>query len=146
MQDENIALFCIDCGTRLTEWLSAIRTPADARAKCDLKCPAGSAPVPKGLALLMEGEVLEDYLTTLHNPPAEASPESWVNLDDVLSTVLHTKNCTRLSGCCGLDGVDGPNRVCGCGAEVGTERSDCWTWQVFVANLASTEWKNDADS
>lgn len=31
-------------------------------------------------------------------------------------------------GCCGSDGGDGPNRACsGCGAVLGTERSDCWT-------------------
>ncbi|RYE90865.1 MAG: hypothetical protein EOO75_09550 [Myxococcales bacterium] len=30
-------------------------------------------------------------------------------------------------GCCGSDGMDGPNRKCVCGATVGTEWSDCWT-------------------
>ncbi|MEU6084426.1 hypothetical protein [Streptomyces sp. NPDC047108] len=34
----------------------------------------------------------------------------------------------RRSGCCGMDGFDGPNLVCGgCAAEVATERTDCWT-------------------
>jgi len=34
-------------------------------------------------------------------------------------------------GCCGSDGGDGPNRACsGCGAVLGTERSDCWTAAV----------------
>jgi hypothetical protein len=32
------------------------------------------------------------------------------------------------NGCCGLDGLDGPNQTCaGCGAIVGTARTDCWT-------------------
>jgi hypothetical protein len=34
----------------------------------------------------------------------------------------------RSSGCCGLDGCDGPNQACtGCGEVVGTARTDCWT-------------------
>lgn len=34
----------------------------------------------------------------------------------------------RLSGCCGRDGLDGPNQVCRhCGAEVATLRDDCWS-------------------
>jgi len=36
----------------------------------------------------------------------------------------------RLNGCCGLDGLDGPNLACaGCGSELATESSDCWTRQ-----------------
>jgi len=31
------------------------------------------------------------------------------------------------NGCCGSDGLDGPNRACSCGAVVATEWSDCWT-------------------
>lgn len=31
------------------------------------------------------------------------------------------------NGCCGSDGVDGPNRSCVCGEVLGTEWSDCWT-------------------
>ena len=31
------------------------------------------------------------------------------------------------SGCCGLDGLDGPNQACtACDSLVGTLRSDCW--------------------
>jgi hypothetical protein len=31
------------------------------------------------------------------------------------------------NGCCGSDGMDGPNRSCQCGAVIAIERSDCWT-------------------
>jgi hypothetical protein len=31
------------------------------------------------------------------------------------------------SGCCGSDGMDGPNRACICGAFVATQWNDCWT-------------------
>ncbi|MFF5588095.1 hypothetical protein [Streptomyces hygroscopicus] len=40
----------------------------------------------------------------------------------------------RRNGCCGLDGLDGPNLVCrGCGAEVATQQSDCWTDHLVAA-------------
>jgi hypothetical protein len=51
---------------------------------------------------------------------------------DVRGTELTTLRGRR-NGCCGLDGCDGPNRVCRrCAAEVATERSDCWTPQEVV--------------
>jgi hypothetical protein len=31
------------------------------------------------------------------------------------------------NGCCGSDGLDGPNRACVCGLRVATQWSDCWT-------------------
>lgn len=31
------------------------------------------------------------------------------------------------AGCCGLDGQDGPNQGCACGAVLGTAWTDCWT-------------------
>jgi len=39
----------------------------------------------------------------------------------------------RLVGCCGPSGSDGRNRVCGCGYEIGTERSDCiWPQACYL--------------
>ncbi|MFE2046610.1 hypothetical protein ACFXAZ_38010 [Streptomyces sp. NPDC059477] len=56
--------------------------------------------------------------------------------DDVPGTALHPDS-RRLSGCCGLAGQDGPNLVCsGCGVEVATKESDCWTGNL-VALIAS---------
>lgn len=47
--------------------------------------------------------------------------------DDVPGTALHS-DPRRISGCCGLAGQDGPNLVCGgCGVDVATKESDCWT-------------------
>jgi hypothetical protein len=45
-----------------------------------------------------------------------------VNLGDLVGTEHSGGN----NGCCGLDGLDGPNLVCANGHEVGTEKSDCW--------------------
>ncbi|MER6167121.1 MULTISPECIES: hypothetical protein [Streptomyces] len=56
--------------------------------------------------------------------------------DDVPGTALHPDS-RRLVGCCGLAGQDGPNLVCsGCGVEVATKESDCWT-DNLVALIAS---------
>ncbi|MCX2948142.1 hypothetical protein [Lentzea sp. NEAU-D7] len=56
--------------------------------------------------------------------------------DDVPGTALHPE-ARRRNGCCGLDGQDGPNVVCaGCGAEVATKESDCWT-DNLVALIAA---------
>jgi hypothetical protein len=48
-----------------------------------------------------------------------------INIEDLLNTINHT-NPSRLNGCCGLDGGDGPNKICLNGHEVATEKSDCW--------------------
>ena len=48
-----------------------------------------------------------------------------VNLSDLIGT-KHHPDSRRRGGCCGLDGLDGPNLVCPNGHEVGTEKSDCW--------------------
>ena len=50
---------------------------------------------------------------------------------DVVGTVP-VSDPARRNGCCGPDGMDGPNLKCaGCGAQVATEVADCWTWQEF---------------
>jgi hypothetical protein len=55
-----------------------------------------------------------------------------LNPDDVKGTELHPEP-HRGGGCCGLDGLNGPNLVCArCGAEIGTKESDCWTQQQVV--------------
>jgi hypothetical protein len=45
-----------------------------------------------------------------------------VNLGDLVGT----GHSGGANGCCGLDGLDGPNLVCANGHKIGTEKSDCW--------------------
>ncbi len=52
-----------------------------------------------------------------------------ISPDDLTVHRLHP-DPRRRSGCCGLDGCDGPNLVCNCGNEIATESSDCWTARV----------------
>jgi hypothetical protein len=54
-----------------------------------------------------------------------------VNVADLVGTLPHP-NSTRRHGCCGLDGLDGPNVVCSQGHEVAVERSDCWMAHAAV--------------
>jgi hypothetical protein len=54
-----------------------------------------------------------------------AKGSTLVNLSDLVGT-HHHPDVHRLAGCCGLDGMDGPNLLCANGHEIGTEKSDCW--------------------
>ncbi|MEV5731057.1 hypothetical protein AB0N50_35540 [Streptomyces pharetrae] len=59
-----------------------------------------------------------------------------VHPDDLPGVARHP-DARRLAGCCGPSGLDGPNLVCsGCGAEVATKESDCWT-DNYVALIAA---------
>lgn len=55
-----------------------------------------------------------------------------IALVDLVGVGYHP-DARRLIGCCGPNGAGGRNRVCGCGCEVGTERSDCiWPQAVYL--------------
>lgn len=45
--------------------------------------------------------------------------------DDLLRDAVQPSGLRQ--GCCGPDGVDGPNFSCRCGHVLGTEWGDCWT-------------------
>ena len=64
---------------------------------------------------------------TDHVQPWPPKDRPVLNPIDVTGVREHSEPA-RLNGCCGLDGMDGPNIVCiACGAEVGTKMNDCWT-------------------
>lgn len=45
----------------------------------------------------------------------------------------HHPDERRLIGCCGPCGAHGMNRICSCGYEIGTERSDCiWPHAIYL--------------
>jgi hypothetical protein len=54
-----------------------------------------------------------------------------ININD-LTNSIHHKDSSRLNRCFGLDGMDGPNRTCINGHEIGTEFSDCWMAHAMV--------------
>lgn len=51
----------------------------------------------------------------------------------------YVRDGRRLSGCCGPSGTDGPNRICACGAEVATEKADCWMPHAVVFDPEKVE-------
>jgi hypothetical protein len=59
-----------------------------------------------------------------------------INIEDGQNMRRHS-NQARLNGCCGLDGCNGPNRMCARGAEVATEKSDYWMPHALVFDPAA---------
>ncbi|MEV4478401.1 hypothetical protein [Micromonospora coxensis] len=126
---------CVRCGTRLTNDLDEVQlgelpdpvSPSDLQPdeSCPAWVPSGKFAVdadPSGPPYVPSDD--EEYLVS-------AGPRQTVLIspDDLLVRRLHPDHGRR-NGCCGLDGLDGPNLVCGCGAEIATESSDCWTAQA----------------
>ena len=108
-----VELACAKCGTVLTsksEWGS----------HSDYKDAPGMAEpsVPQGVLVKLE----DGSNTIIANP-----------LDIIEGRM---KSAGSDNGCCGSDGLDGPNRACVCGSVAATERSDCWTPAevAFIAN------------
>ena len=54
-----------------------------------------------------------------------------MNLRDA-KNIRRTADPSRLNGCCGLDGLDGPNILCANGHIIGTEKSDCWMPHALI--------------
>lgn len=54
-----------------------------------------------------------------------------VNIEDLINSINHTDR-SRLNGCCGLDGYDGPNKLCNNKHEVASEFSDCWMPRAVI--------------
>ncbi len=98
-------------------------TPSGIAFKTHLRFPAHVSPVEKAHLL-------------------EFSPMFLLRPDDLDPIVKNTEDSSRLNGCCGLDGCDGLNKKCQCGAYIGTEKSDCWTPKVFITENAATHWQN----
>ena len=93
---------------------AAVLTPPLRRHRGPLGYEDGEDFVPRGTVGLTDGELLgaglEHYAT---------------HLEDA-KLLGYVTDRLRLSGCCGPSGCDGKNRVCTCGAEIATEKSDCW--------------------
>jgi hypothetical protein len=65
-----------------------------------------------------------------------------LNADDLLELERH-RDPRRSSGCCGRDGLDGPNLVCPrCLTEVATIRDDCWSYVEVRLEPAAVRQRN----
>ncbi len=74
----------------------------------------GEAYLPQGYYIISDG-----------NHFAKTEGQILIHIHDLRNSTFHTDS-KRLNGCCGLDGQDGPNRVCLNNHAIGTEHSDCW--------------------
>lgn len=138
-----IALHCKACNMPLSEWVVPVRTVAGMTSIFDAGpySEDGLTPVPKGMALFLEGDVLAAYQQQNPGWNPKDQPKIWMNLADILHDKIWSEHPNLLAGCCGPDGMHGPNRLCRCNAEIGTESSDCWTLHMFVPVPENTEWK-----
>lgn len=68
-----------------------------------------------------------------------------INRQDLKNSSNHFET-SRLNGCCGLDGLDGLNKVCINGHEIATEKSDCWMAHsiIFHTENILTGFENEA--
>ncbi len=109
-----LAVFvCRQCRAALTPPLARIADAADLsqKEKTSLVPPGAYWPVPAG----------QDFAGAFA-----------VALSDVTNMGYHG-DPRRLVGCCGPSGSGGRNRICRCGYEAGTERSDCiWPHAVYL--------------
>lgn len=60
-----------------------------------------------------------------------------INAADLVNKADHP-DPSRHNGCCGLDGCDGPNKICVNGHEVATEKSDCWMPAALIFEKNNT--------
>lgn len=132
-------LHCAACGTALTLPIAILSGKDPAVTPPEME--DGKPMTPVGVAFKSYEPIERSFSDT----PAllEFVPQYWLNPDDLTEVVRMTENMRRLNGCCGLDGCDGPNQLCGCGAEVGTLRTDCWTPRVFIPAPTVTEWREE---
>lgn len=130
-------LFCKACGRALSRPVIFVSGTAP-------ELVDETAPVPEGRAYKAH-EPFRRVITGKPNPsnPLEMVPQVWMNLDDLPGEERYSPDTPRLNGCCGLDGCGGPNRICECGAHIGTELSDCWTPRMFVPDPAMTVWRDE---
>lgn len=99
---------CAKCGIELTEELEALNDTNF------LNETDKESYVPIGRLFISNGE----YYTGTEG-------KIIINYAD-LKNVKNHHDLIRLQGCCGLDGLNGNNKVCINGHEIGIEKSDCW--------------------
>jgi hypothetical protein len=152
-------MYCKSCGRDLTPPLTVVEghTSGDAqsnrrrrRGRSRLRKPSRDDtqpvledernPMPDGMAY--NSHVPYDERGVSKGGYMTIAPQIWMNLNDLLGDPLYTPHTERLDGCCGPCGADGPNRICRCGAHIGTEMSDCGTPRMFIPDPATTAWRD----
>jgi len=133
------ALYCNRCRARLTRQLDIVSGKDPAVTLPELK--DREPPVESGVAFKSWKPLVRSFSS--EPAPLEFTPQYWLNPDDLTGLVspLHS----RMNGCCGPSGHDGPNQLCRCKAEIGTYQNDCFTPRIFIPNPETTTWVGGAD-
>ena len=116
-------IYCRKCGIELSGDLQELHDPST------LCQENGKDHLPLGFYRMSEGE----YYTG-------SDGQILANVRDIRNLTNHLDS-SRLSGCCGLDGCDGINKLCQNGHEVATEKSDCWMAHAVLFDLRRVEMK-----
>src|SRR5262249_16322155 len=103
---EKIVVRCLKCGVSLTPVLDRLTD------ETRLTSEESRDYLPRGCFVISDGIVWPVGTVVC-------------NLNDLIHASNHPDR-HRLNGCCGMDGLNGINKVCCEGHEVGTEKSDCW--------------------
>ena len=116
-------LECAACGRRLTQ-PCRMGVVSDYHPQVEM----GSSPVPAGVMVCRADEDAVPVTqggavvrTHVYSPAGSIS----VGPDGLLRDAVQPSGLRQ--GCCGPDGMDGPNFSCLCGNVLGTEWGDCWT-------------------
>ena len=142
MANSKFILHCKSCHAPLSKPVEVYEAGEDSAVVPDL--PDEDHAIEKGFAF----KSAEPYRQTCgtSKDALEFTPQFWKTIRDIPPSVKLTEDVRRLNGCCGLDGCEGPNRVCSCSAEIGTEMSDCWTSFLFIPEPQNTYWsRQDVD-
>jgi hypothetical protein len=113
-------LECRGCGTALT---APLRRLDDAAALCE-KILAPLVPEGHYWPVAAGHPKAEYYFQSAHVLVSDFTGHFAIRPDALIGVGRHP-DPGRWVGCCGPSGLGGPNRVCTCGREVGTERADC---------------------
>jgi hypothetical protein len=119
-------LICRDCSTRLSNELQPVSLAQrnEAMGEDFLRC----------------GTVMQEDGTYFQGRAGSYI----VHPDDIVHARL-TTDFRRRNGCCGLDGVDGPNLQCEtCGVYVATKMTDCWMPHCVIFESTATQAQEDA--
>ena len=112
-------VYCKTCGITLTRDLALYE------GKCFNEAD-GQNYINPGFYTISDGE----YFTASENCVI-------VNTADVFNLENHLDE-SKLHGCCGMAGTDGPNKICINGHEVATEKSDCWMAHAIIFETDKT--------
>ncbi|SMX27433.1 hypothetical protein TRP8649_01538 [Pelagimonas phthalicica] len=140
------ALYCKNCDAQLTRRLDVIPLSPEGVSRCNFVEPgenrvAEVAPVPKGGKLCVDAEFCTEFPASWQPNSIDAEDTVWINPSDLTSVLHWISEVSYHVGRDGVDGNNGPNKLCKCGALVGTEYADSYQWHVFVPIARHTYWK-----